>query len=128
LTATIGSAALSAEIAGAVPRTSRVANLAVLAAAGVAVDTAEAAEPVILGDGQYRYKVLENWGEVPPGFTYGDAAAVCVDSKDNVYVFTRGAHPVIVFMAPRPGLMICSTLPTTSVMRCASARQTERWC
>jgi len=25
------------------------------------------------------------------------AAAVCVDSKDNVYVFTRGAHPVIVF-------------------------------
>ncbi len=56
-----------------------------------------AAEPVILGKGQYRYQVLEGWGELPPGVTYRDAAAVCVDSKDNVYVFTRGAHPVIVF-------------------------------
>ena len=58
---------------------------------------ARAAEPVILGKDKYRYQVLENWGELPPGITYGDAAAVCVDSKDNVYVFTRGAHPVIVF-------------------------------
>ena len=76
LTATIGSAALSAEITGAIPRASRITNFALLAAAGVAVEKAEAAEPVILGEGQYRYKVLENWGELPPGFTYGDAAAV----------------------------------------------------
>jgi hypothetical protein len=54
----------------------------------------EASSPVILGKGKYRYRVLENWGELPPGYTYGDNAAVCVDSKDNVYVFTRGAHPV----------------------------------
>jgi DNA-binding beta-propeller fold protein YncE len=58
---------------------------------------AHAADPVILGQGKYRYQVLERWGELPPGVTYADAAAVCVDSKDNVYVFTRGAHPVIVF-------------------------------
>jgi hypothetical protein len=58
---------------------------------------AAAAEPVILGKGQYRYQVLDGWGELPPGMTYGEAAAVCIDSKDNVYVFTRGAHPVIVF-------------------------------
>ena len=58
---------------------------------------AAAAEPVILGKGEYRYRVLEGWGELPPGVTYGEAAAVCVDSRDNVYVFTRGAHPVIVF-------------------------------
>ena len=57
----------------------------------------EASSPVILGKGTYRYQVVENWGELPPGYTYGDAAAVCVDSKDNVYVFTRGAHPVIVY-------------------------------
>ena len=37
------------------------------------------------------------WGALPAGMAYGEAAAVCVDSKDNVYVFTRGAHPVIVF-------------------------------
>ena len=53
--------------------------------------------PVILGKAEYRYQVVEKWGELPPGYTYGDTAAVCVDSKDNVYVFTRGAHPVIVF-------------------------------
>jgi len=56
-----------------------------------------AAEPVILGKGRHRYQVLEGWGELPTGITYRDAAAVCVDSKDDVYVFTRGAHPVIVF-------------------------------
>ena len=60
--------------------------------------SARAAESVILGQGRYRYRILEGWGELPPGVAYGgDAAAVCVDSKDNVYVFTRGAHPVIVF-------------------------------
>jgi DNA-binding beta-propeller fold protein YncE len=56
-----------------------------------------AADPVILGRGKYRYQVVEGWGELPAGITYRDAAAVCVDSKDDVYVFTRGAHPVIVF-------------------------------
>ena len=56
-----------------------------------------ASPPVILGNGEYRYQVVGNWGELPPGYTYGDSAAVCVDSKDNVYVFTRGSHPVIVF-------------------------------
>jgi DNA-binding beta-propeller fold protein YncE len=34
---------------------------------------------------------------LPSGYSYRDGAAVCVDSKDNVYVFNRGAHPVIVF-------------------------------
>jgi DNA-binding beta-propeller fold protein YncE len=58
---------------------------------------AHAADSVVLGQGKYRYEVMESWGELPPGVTYTDAAAVCVDSKDNVYVFTRGTHPVIVF-------------------------------
>ena len=72
-----------------------VAGFAVLAAADASPGAA--AEPVILGEGRYRYRVVEGWGALPPGFTYRDGAAVCVDSKDNVYVFNRGAHPVIVF-------------------------------
>ena len=44
----------------------------------------ETSTPVILGKGEYRYQVVEKWGELPPGYTYGDTAAVCVDSKDNV--------------------------------------------
>jgi hypothetical protein len=55
------------------------------------------AEAVILGQGEYRYRVVEGWGDLPPGYTSRDGAAVCVDSKDNVYVFNRDAHPVIVF-------------------------------
>ena len=76
------------------------ATTASLSAVGAA-QSAEAgggtSPSVILGNGEYRYQVVGNWGELPPGYTYGDSAAVCVDSKDNVYVFTRGSHPVIVF-------------------------------
>ncbi len=66
-------------------------------AAAASPGAAQAAAPVILGEGRYRYRVVEGWGALPPGFTYRDGAAVCVDSKDNVYVFNRGDHPVIVF-------------------------------
>ncbi len=66
------------------------------ALAATAADT-PASEPVILGAGEYRYQVLPHWDKLPPGFTYRDTAAVCLDSRDNVYVFTRGAHPVIVY-------------------------------
>ena len=103
----------------------------------------KASSPVILGTGNHRYQVVENWGELPPGYTCGDTAAVCVDSKDNVYVFTRGAHPVIVYdrngkflrswgedigyqmpTAPRWAPTTCSISPTILDTRCASARRT----
>jgi len=43
------------------------------------------------------FAVLEGWGRLPEGWRYVEAAGVAVDSKDNVYVFNRGEHPVIVF-------------------------------
>ena len=52
---------------------------------------------IIVGSGEHRYEVIENWGKLPDGWHYGEVAAVGVDSKDNVYVFNRGARPVIVF-------------------------------
>ena len=52
---------------------------------------------IIVGSGEHRYEVIENWGKLPDGWHYGEVAAVGVDSKDNVYVFTRGEHPMIVF-------------------------------
>ena len=52
---------------------------------------------VIIGSGDYRYRVDTEWGTLPPGWSYTDVAAVAVDSKDNVYVFNRGEHPMIVF-------------------------------
>lgn len=44
-----------------------------------------------------RYSVLEGWGKLPDGWRYVEATSVAVDSKDRVYVYNRGEHPVIVF-------------------------------
>jgi DNA-binding beta-propeller fold protein YncE len=76
-----------------------VAGTAALGSLGTALAprSARAAEPVILGVGKHRYRVEEGWGPLPEGITYGDAAGVVVDKQDNVYVFARGKHPVIVF-------------------------------
>ena len=52
---------------------------------------------VVLGSGEHRYRVVENWAKLPDGWTFKDVAAVGVDSKDRVYVFNRGEHPMMVF-------------------------------
>ena len=51
----------------------------------------------VLGSGVHRYRALENWAKLPDGWELKDVAAVAVDSKDRVYVFNRGEHPMIVF-------------------------------
>ena len=51
-----------------------------------------------MSDGGYVYEVAEGWGKLPEGWDFGgDAAGVGVDKDDRVYVFNRGAHPVIIF-------------------------------
>ena len=52
---------------------------------------------VVLGSGTHRYRVVENWARLPEGWEFKDVGAVAVDSKDRVYVFNRGEHPMIVF-------------------------------
>ena len=53
---------------------------------------------VLLGSGDWIYEVSgEDWGNLPEGATYKEATAVDVDANDNVYVFNRGTHPMIVF-------------------------------
>jgi DNA-binding beta-propeller fold protein YncE len=44
-----------------------------------------------------KYVPVEGWGKLPDGWRYVEAAGVAVDANDNVLVFTRGEHPVIVF-------------------------------
>jgi DNA-binding beta-propeller fold protein YncE len=53
--------------------------------------------PAILGSGEHRYRVIDNWAKLPDGWELTDVASVAVDSQDRVYVFNRGAHPMIVF-------------------------------
>ena len=52
---------------------------------------------VILGSGEYRYRVVDGWAKLPDNWTFMDVAAVAVDSKDRVFVFNRGEHPMVVF-------------------------------
>ena len=56
-----------------------------------------AATGVVIGAGEFSYRVEEGWGRLPDGWEFKDVAAVGVDRDDNVYVFNRGAHPMIVF-------------------------------
>ena len=50
-----------------------------------------------MGEHKLEYEVLEGWEQLPEGWSFVEVAGVAVDSRDRVYVFNRGAHPVIVF-------------------------------
>ena len=50
-----------------------------------------------VGAGEHRYRPDPDWGALPAGWSYVEVAGVAADSQDNVYVFNRGEHPVIVF-------------------------------
>ena len=51
----------------------------------------------VLGSGNFTYEVSgKNWGKLPEGWSYREATSVDVDSSDNVYIFNRGSHPMII--------------------------------
>jgi sugar lactone lactonase YvrE len=51
----------------------------------------------VVGTGKHTYEVHEDWAKLPEGVDVL-AASVTVDSKDNVYCFSRvKEHPVVVF-------------------------------
>ncbi len=47
----------------------------------------------------FRYEAVEGWEQLPSGFTHRDVCGVTVDSKDRVYLVTRGDARVIVYEA-----------------------------
>src|SRR4026209_1557951 len=52
---------------------------------------------IIVGTGEYRYRIVEDWAKLPDGWSFREVGAVGVDANDNVYVFNRGEHPMMVF-------------------------------
>lgn len=48
------------------------------------------------GAGRYAYEPLADWARIPPGLVLGDVAGIAVDDRDRVYLFNRGADPVVV--------------------------------
>ena len=47
--------------------------------------------------GKFTYEVVPGWGRLPQGWEWGQVSSVAVDSQDRVYVYTRTAHPLMVF-------------------------------
>ncbi len=50
-----------------------------------------------LGTAKMTYEVVDGWAKLPQGWSFKECGGVAVDSKDRVYAFCRGEHPVIVF-------------------------------
>ncbi len=63
---------------------SAIAATAGMAAITSAVDAA--AQPIVLGEGAYRYECLHDWGTLPPNIIYGITHGVAVDAKGFVHV------------------------------------------
>jgi DNA-binding beta-propeller fold protein YncE len=45
----------------------------------------------------FGYEPDDHWAKLPPEITWTEVAAVACNSKDQIYVFNRGEHPVLVF-------------------------------
>jgi len=45
----------------------------------------------------FGYAPDDRWAKLPDGWTWKEATAVATDSRDRVYVFNRGDHPLVVF-------------------------------
>ena len=50
-----------------------------------------------VGSGRYTYEMIENWGTLPAGWTFGPVSAVATDSQNRVYAFQRQDPPVLIF-------------------------------
>ena len=52
---------------------------------------------MVIDAGERKYELVKDWGQLPPGWIWGQVGAVAVDSQDNVHAFTRSDHPYMVF-------------------------------
>jgi hypothetical protein len=50
-----------------------------------------------IGPHKFEFEVIQGWEQLPEGWSFVEVAGVAVDSRDRVYVFNRGDHPIIVF-------------------------------
>ncbi len=49
------------------------------------------------GSGAYTYELAEGWGKLPEGYEFNQVAGVAVDKDDQVYLFNRSSHQLMVF-------------------------------
>lgn len=49
-----------------------------------------------LRSGDFAFEADDDWLKIPDEYQFPEAAGVAVDANDNVYIFNRGEHPVVV--------------------------------
>src|SRR5436305_10098481 len=54
-------------------------------------------DSVLTVDDEPRFEPREDWGVLPDGWRFVEVAGVATDSRDRVFVFNRGDHPVVIF-------------------------------
>ena len=47
--------------------------------------------------GNPRYEVVEGWEQLPEGFHHADVVGVGTDSRDRLFIYTRGEERVIIY-------------------------------
>jgi hypothetical protein len=52
---------------------------------------------MIVGNGDFRYERVDGWAKLPEYFDLNDPVDIAVDSRDRVYVGSRGNHPILIF-------------------------------
>ena len=55
---------------------------------------------------EFGYEADDRWAKCPTGWSWREATAVATDSRDRVFVFNRGDHPLMIF--DRDGTFLAS--------------------
>ena len=46
---------------------------------------------IIVGSGDFKYRIVEDWAKLPDGWSFKEVGAVGVDAKDNVMCSTAAS-------------------------------------
>jgi len=64
----------------------RVAGLSALGPIILGADNKSGSTKPVLGEGDHKYEVTHDWGELPANIKYGNTHGVCEDSQGHIYI------------------------------------------
>jgi DNA-binding beta-propeller fold protein YncE len=99
----------------------RIEILALLAAAALPAPAELKSGPAL------PHHVVQDWAQLPKGWNFGECSGVAIDRDDNVWVFNRGAHPVIQFDKSGKLLQAWTEVPVTAAHGLRVDREGNIW-
>jgi DNA-binding beta-propeller fold protein YncE len=73
------------------------------------------------------HHLVQDWAQLPKGWNFGECSGVAIDRDDNVWVFNRGAHPVIQFDKSGKLLQAWTEVPVTAAHGLRVDREGNIW-